>query len=89
MTKVHSSLYVQVVTVTNDYLGPAAERFVYRQVQNHLHKDPSELSQDDLANLIDWVRVAVSLITEDTKLIEDYIYKLEQLTHTHTSGSAS
>lgn len=74
------STYEQVVRVTHVYLGPAADRFIARQVENHLHKAPSELSRDDLANLIDWIRVVVSLLTEDPEIIEEYVAELEKLT---------
>ncbi len=73
------SLYDQVVRITHVYLGPAADRFIARQVQNHLHKDPEDLSQADLLKLIDWVQVAVSLITEDSTVIEEYISRLRKL----------
>ena len=72
-------LYEQVVRVTHVYLGPAADRFISRQVQNHLHKEPQDLSKADLRILIDWIRVAVSLLTEDSELIEEYTAHLEQL----------
>ena len=72
-------LYEQVVRVTHVYLGPAADRFISRQVQNHLHKEPRDLSKADLRILIDWIRVAVSLLTEDSELIEEYTAHLEQL----------
>lgn len=62
------------------YLGPAADRFIIRQVQNHLHKEPQELSYEDLQQLIDWIRVAVSLLTEDSAMVEEYIHRLEILT---------
>lgn len=73
------TLYDQVVRVTLVYLGPAAERFVSRQVQNHLHKDPAELSERDLVGLIDWIRVAVSLLTEDSEIVEEYVEELTKL----------
>ena len=76
---VDTSLYTQVVRITHAYLGPAADRFIARQVQNHLHKEPIDLSQADLLKLIDWVRVAVSLITEDSKTVEEYIERLRRL----------
>lgn len=79
MSAARTSLYVQVVVITNAYLGPAAERFIARQVQNHLHKEPSDISHTDLLQLIDWVRVSVSLITEDRRVVEEYITKLRQL----------
>jgi hypothetical protein len=72
-------LYDKVVRITNVYLGPAADRFIARQVQNHLHKPPEELSQTDLLKLIDWIRVAVSLLTEDSEIIEEYAAHLERL----------
>ena len=70
------TLYDRVVRVTHVYLGPAADRFIARQVQNHLHKQPSELSAKDLQHLIDWIRVTVSLLTEDSEIIEEYISQL-------------
>lgn len=81
-----SSPYRRVVRVTHMYLGPAADRFIIRQVQNHLHKDPQELSYDDLNQLIDWIRVAVSLLTEDSALVEEYIHRLEALATKQNEG---
>ena len=73
-------LYDKVVRITNVYLGPAADRFIARQVQNHLHKQPEELSREDLKKLIDWIRVAVSLLTDDSEIIEEYAAQLQRLT---------
>lgn len=73
------TLYDQVVRVTHVYLGPAADRFIARQVQNHLHKSPEELVQADLAGLIDWIRLVVALITEDSEIIEEYVAELKKL----------
>ena len=81
MSSPHNSiLYDKVVRVTNVYLGPAADRFIARQVQNHLHKQPEELSQADLIKLIDWIRVAVSLLTDDSEIVEEYAAQLQRLT---------
>ncbi len=63
-----NTLYRQVVRVTQQYLGPAADRFISRQVQNHLHKQPEEM------------RVAISMVTEDSKLVEEYVSRLKALT---------
>ena len=76
------SLYDQVVRITHVYLGPAADRFIARQVENHLHKAPEELSQADLAGLIDWIRVVVALLTEDNEIVEEYTAELEKLATT-------
>lgn len=74
------SLYDQVVQVTHVYLGPAADRFIARQVQSHLGKPPSELTNEDLLKLADWIRVAVSLLTDDSEVVEEYINQLRKLT---------
>lgn len=74
-----TSLYDSVVKVTHVYLGPAADRFIARQVENHLHKSPEELTRADLVGLIDWIKVVVSLLTEDNEIIEEYAAELEKL----------
>jgi hypothetical protein len=79
----HTTIYEQVVLITHRYLGPAANRFVARQVSNHLHKAPGKLSSADLLNLIDWIRVAVSLLTEDSRIVEEYIAELQKLAHSY------
>lgn len=73
-------LYSDVVDITYDYLGPAADRFVKRQIRNHLHKTPEQLKKDDLKDLIDWIKVAMSLLTDDEKLLKKYIVDLKKLT---------
>jgi len=74
------SLYDRIVRVTHIYLGPAADRFIDRQVLNHLAKPPKELTANDLSRLIDWIKVAVSLLTDDQEIIEEYIAQLDLLT---------
>lgn len=86
MTKLQPrSIYEQLVQVTHVYLGPAADRFIARQVENHLHKSPEELSQADLLSLIDWIRVVVSLLTDDNEIIEEYTTALQRIAET-TNG---
>ena len=54
-----TSVYDQVVRITHVYLGPAADRFIARQVENHLHKPPQDLTKNDLKSLIDWIGAVV------------------------------
>jgi hypothetical protein len=75
-----TSLYTKVVAVTADYLGPAADRFISRQIRNHLHKTPETIARTDLADLIDWIKLAMALLTDDEKLIKEYITSLKELT---------
>lgn len=81
-------LYGKVVRVTHVYLGPTADRFIARQVQHHLHKNPEQLTREDLLRLIDWIRVAVSLLTEDSEVVEEYAEQLRKLAQpaTKTKG---
>lgn len=74
-----NSLYSQVVRVSRVYLGPAADRFVDRQVENHLHKPPAALTKRDLLDLIDWIKIAVALLTDDSEIVEEYIGLLYKL----------
>lgn len=79
-TKSDTGFYEEVVRITNVYLGPAADRFMSRQIQNHLNKEPSDLTQEDLVSLIVWIKMSVSLLTEDTGIVDEYIAKLNELT---------
>jgi hypothetical protein len=74
-----ASVYERVVRITHIYLGPAADRFIDRQVENHLGKMPKALTLADLSQLIDWIRVAVSLMTDDAEIVDEYIEQLERL----------
>ena len=85
MSKPANSVHDQVVKVTRVYLGPAAERFIDRQVENHIHKSPDDLSAADLSSLIDWIGAVVSLITEDRQLVEKYLAELTKLTDQQSS----
>lgn len=77
------TLYQDVVAVTYDYLGPAADRFVTRQIRMHLQKEPEQLGRKDLRALVDWIRIAMSLISDDNELVEEYIAALSSLTTAH------
>ena len=88
-TKEDPELYSKVVRVTHVYLGPTADRFIARQVHHHLHKEPEELSAADLLRLIDWIRVAVSLLTEDSEVVEEYAEQLRKLARQETNTKKS
>lgn len=80
----HATLYDEVVSVTYDYLGPAADRFVVRQIRNHLQKDPDDLQPKDLRKLIDWIQLAMRLISDDTEAIDRYMADLRILAQPKT-----
>lgn len=74
-----TSVYSEVVAITTSYLGPAAERFIARQIQTHLNKQPEELTKKDLEKLVDWIKIAIALLTEDGKVVEDFSASLMKL----------
>lgn len=78
MTK-NKSLYSAAVAVSKEFLGPAGERFLQRQITTHLRIKPEELRRNDLIELVDWVRLAVSLLTDDEELVEEFTAKLTEL----------
>jgi hypothetical protein len=73
------SLYQKVVNTTQRYMGPASDRFVERQIRNHLDKSPEQLKQQDLARLIDWISLAMAMLTEDEKIVSEYVEDLKHL----------
>ena len=74
-----SNLYHSVIHITEDYLGPAAQRFVDRQLQNHIGKQNEQLNKHDLAEFIEWSRVAFGVLTDNTHLVDEYVGRLESL----------
>ncbi len=74
-----ANLFEQVVQVTYVYLGPAADRFVTRQITNHLSKQPEQLAPRDLPELIDWIKLAMGFLTEDQTMVDAYITRLKDL----------
>lgn len=77
-----SSIYQKLVTITNAYLGPAAERFINRQIENHLSKEPPDIKSGDLVELIDWLKLSLSMLTEDKEIVEEYTRELYKLAST-------
>ncbi|HUC87074.1 MAG TPA: hypothetical protein VMR75_01975 [Candidatus Saccharimonadales bacterium] len=73
------TLYDNIVKVVAYYLGPAASRFVDRQITFHLHKSPQEVTAEDLQGLTEWMRVSLALLTDDRETVEECARKLIQL----------
>ncbi len=81
-----NDLYARVVEITSYYLGPAAERFVNRQVNNHLKKEPEALRADDLKQLIDWLKAAMVFLTDDEEVVSHYVNELKTLSRIERQG---
>jgi hypothetical protein len=78
-TSASLELFDRVVRVTYEYFGPAAERYVTRQIDCHLHKSPDQLRKKDLKELINWISVATSHLINDEAIVEEYTKKLHEL----------
>lgn len=74
-----SALYDQLVDLTTQLLGPASERFVQRQISNHLQKRPEDITPKDLNKLADWMRLALSILTDDPDLVHSYMQDFKKL----------
>jgi len=70
------SLLDQVLEISQDYLGPAAERFIDRQISTHLKKRPEKITREDVYKLIDWIKLSFALLTNDKAIVEQYAKRL-------------
>jgi hypothetical protein len=74
-----NDLFDKVVEITEEYLGPAAPRFVGRHISSHLDKAPHELAHEDIPELVEWTRATFALLTSDKKIVRDYAQKISAL----------
>lgn len=75
-----NSVYEQTVTILQDYLGPAADRFLTRQIDFHLKKKPAQLTKSDLPKLVEWVKVSIALLTDDKAMVDECATRIEAIT---------
>ncbi len=73
------SIYQQAVNITKDYLGPAAERFISRQILFHLQKAPELLTKKDIPQLAEWIKVSIAILTEDKAMVDDFTKRILKL----------
>lgn len=73
-------LYDNIVMIVENYLGPAAPRFVDRQIQFHLSKAPAEISPEDVPRLVEWIKISLALLTDNQATIEECAQRLISLT---------
>jgi hypothetical protein len=79
MTTQNESAYTHLIRVTHSYLGPSSERFIDRQIRNHLNKEPKQIRIRDVKDLIGWIRLSMALLTDDHESVRQYIAELEAL----------
>lgn len=81
MTTPHNntSLHGSLVSILSDYLGPAGERFLDRQIEFHLNIKPEAVDKADLDKLEEWVKVSLALLTEDKSMVDKCIDRIDSL----------
>ena len=70
MVLVMAPLYDEVVDLARIYLGPAAKRFVDRQIKGHLEIDSVQLKLSDLDELATWCYTSSKILMNDGKARE-------------------
>lgn len=73
------SLYRKTVQVTEEYLGPAGERFIRRQITTHLKIKPESLNRNNLSQLIDWSSIAFAMVTNNRRDVDAFTEDLAAL----------
>lgn len=71
--------YDEILSVASDYLGPAADRFVSRQIRSHLHKEPQNLQKSDIPTLAIRIRSGLMVLTRDENLVEEAYQRLSYI----------
>ena len=75
-----SGTYTRIIRILSDYLGPASERFLDRQIAFHLEKKPKNLTAQDYAKLTEWIRVSLGLITQDKRMVDEAVARIKKVT---------
>jgi hypothetical protein len=78
-TATTNATYLKTLDIAKQYLGPAAERFINRQIEQHLNTKPEDISKQDIPELAKWVKTSAALLT-DQKIASDFADKISALT---------
>ena len=82
-------LYTQLVHLSEEFLGPAGERFIRRQVETHLAISPEDIQPKDIPQLVDWIRLMFAMITNDQKIVDDFTRRLNKLAEISNTKATS
>lgn len=74
-----SPLYLGAVAISKEYLGPAGERFIRRQIEMHMKIRPEDLRKKDIPELVEWSKLAFAMLTDDEEYVDAFSYDLSQL----------
>lgn len=74
-----TKLYDQAVLVSEEYLGPAGERFIRRQISTHLKIEPETLEKKNVPKLVNWSSIAFALLTNNPDDLESFTQDLKSI----------
>lgn len=83
------TLYDKVVNISEEFLGPAGERFIRRQIETHLEIVPENIQVKHLSKLVDWTRLTFTMVTSDSRVVNDFASKLSDLVNSGSKKVAS
>ncbi|MGI9027397.1 MAG: hypothetical protein ACR2FM_00945 [Candidatus Saccharimonadales bacterium] len=78
----NSTLYNETVRVCEEYLGPAGERFIRRQISTHLNIEPELLAKRNMPKLVNWSSIAFAMLTNDSQDVRAFSNDLLSLSST-------
>lgn len=77
-----NQLYDQAVIISEEFLGPAGERFIRRQIETHFKIEPEQLKSAHIPELVDWVRLTFTMLTDDTQHVDSFSRRLLEIADT-------
>jgi hypothetical protein len=77
-TPATNETYLKTLEIARQYLGPSAERFINRQIEQHLGNKPENIGKQDLPELARWIKVSAALLT-DQKIAADFAAKVSAI----------
>ena len=72
------ALYDNAISIAKEYMGPAGQQFLDRQIKEHLKLDPAELDPANLADLSKWCFTSGRLFI-DSDLAKEFQEKIRAL----------
>lgn len=76
-----SSLHDALADIVEEYLGPAGERFLDRQIKFHLKKPAQSVTAEDVETLREWIKVSLALLTNNKKLVDECDIRISKLSN--------
>jgi hypothetical protein len=75
-------LHHEIITIAEDYFGPAAPRFINKIIESHLRKDPELVTKKDMPEIVTWVSLSVAMMTDERSVVAEFTKRLNMLTQT-------